>query len=151
MNDGKKWFNPKNFEDLIMRFNPFGFKQTNGDTCAFKDYGEVYLYTLNTLYQMFPRGYVDIPLWLCEMTRMPLVECRRVVRTWRSMGIDREEITVALWDDCPERNYTLEHLMRALHTISGTIFSSSYFADAMRKFDEENKILARDEKAGYEK
>ena len=46
----KDWFKPRDFVDLIERYNPFGLKQPDGDTRIFKDYSEVYLFVMNELY-----------------------------------------------------------------------------------------------------
>lgn len=133
----KKWYNPKDFADMIERFNPFGYKEKDGKVMIFKNYGEVYLYTLRQLQADFPRGYFDMVVFVSDHTGMPPEESRRFCRNFKSFGIDTGVMLVEYWEDNRRVYFELENIMRALHLISGTKFSSSYFYQAIGEFREE--------------
>lgn len=132
---GKKWFNPRDFADLIERFNPFGFKEKDGRIMSFENYGKVYAYTLERIALTFPRGYIDIPLFIHNETGMPIGDCEDMTRNMKCIGLDREEYLVEIWEPTRERTMFFRQLMQGLHLISETPFSESYFQDALRLFD----------------
>lgn len=65
--------------EMIQKYNPFFFKEGN-EILNFKDYGEVYLYALKLLKKHFPRGYIDVPLFLNIATGQPLAVCTEFTR-----------------------------------------------------------------------
>lgn len=138
----KEWYNPRDFIDLIERFDPFGYKESDGKVRTFEDYGRVYYFTFEQLITMFPRGYIDLPLFVCTQTGMPLPECQRLVKEWKSTGIDSEEYLIDLWNDSPERTSFLKNLLTSLHLISGTTFNVSYFQDALERFNLRNEKIS---------
>lgn len=128
-----KWFNPKSFVDLIMRYNPFGFKKENGDTCIFKTYTDCYLYALKKLYLQFPRGYIDMALFVEAQTKLPFNDSVRVVKSWKSMDI-QETMLIDFTDEGVVPRYQLSGIMKALHTISETRFNDAMFLEAYQLF-----------------
>ena len=131
-----RWFNPQDFADMIERFNPFGFKKSNGESLIFETYLGVYKYTLDKLTAMFPRGYVDLVLFLHEMTGMPANDCKQIVKSWKSLGVE-ETMLIEFWSASPDRSIQLKRIMQALHSLSGTHFNEAYFSEAMRELDTE--------------
>lgn len=129
-----KWFNPKSFIDLIERFNPFGFKKEDGDTQAFKNYREAYLYAMKKLYLQFPRGYCDMALFVEAQTKIPFADALRVVKQWKSMGVE-EVMLIELENADNDRRLSLMLVMKALHTISETKFNEAMFMEALQDFD----------------
>lgn len=129
-----RWFNPKNFMDLIERFNPFGFKQENGDTQVFHTYKDCYYFTMRKLYLMFPRGYCDMALFLEAQTKLPFQDSLRVVKGWKTMGVG-EVMMIDFRTNDRARSHELTLVMKALHTISETKFNEAMFAEALINFD----------------
>ena len=121
------------FGKLIQKHNPFGFKEGN-EIKFFKNYGEVYLYALKLLKKHFPRGYIDVPLFLNIATGQPLSVCTEFTR--RSSFLLTINGGIFLCESVdgqlPKEKY--ERLMRALHVLSNTQFSQDYFNWAWEEF-----------------
>lgn len=131
----KDWFKPRDFVDLIERYNPFGLKQPDGDTRIFKDYSEVYLFVMNELYKKFPQGYIDLVVFLHEQTSMPVEVAEEFVREWNKYGISDSVKLLRLDVKDVQREIYLRQLMRGMHEISGTLFDEDMFIKALRLFD----------------
>ena len=143
-----KWFNPRSFVDLIERYNPFGFKKEDDDTCLFKNYTECYLYTLKKLYLQFPRGYIDMALFVEKRTHLPYNDSLRVVKGWKTMGIDEVMLIDFTSDDISTR-YQLASIMKALHTISETRFNEALFYEAYALFKNWQEVVKDKELLDY--
>lgn len=137
----REWFNPQDFADLIERFNPFGFKEPGGKIRSFEDYGKVYEYTLEKLAMTFPRGYIDVPLFIHNETGMPIGDCENIVSDMKCYGLTEEEYLVEIWESGSERNTFFRQLLQGLHMISETKFSESYYIQALRNFDVSLEII----------
>lgn len=140
-----KWFSPKSFMDLIERYNPFGYKKEDGETCTFRTYKDAYLYSFKQLYLMFPRGYLDLVLFVSQQTKMPHADSVRIVKTWKSLEVT-DVMLVDLRTNDNARKFDLMRIIKALHTISETRFNEAMFSEALVDFDlwlelEENKKL----------
>ena len=127
--------NPKDFVDLIERFNPFGFKKANGETQVFETYRDLYLYTIDQLSLEFPRGYIDLTLFLKDQMQIPFAESDRLVKNWKPLGITTDTLLLKTWEDTPERKNFLRNVLVALHSISGTRFNEDMFLQALRDWD----------------
>lgn len=119
--------------EMIQKYNPFFFKEGN-EVKSFKDYGEVYLYALKLLEKHFPRGYIDVPLFLHIATGQPLAVCEREIKKSSMLVTVNGGIILceAVNGEKPKEKY--EKLMRALHTLSNTKFSQDYFNWAWEEF-----------------
>ena len=119
--------------EMIQKYNPFFFKEGN-EILNFKNYGEVYLYALKLLKKHFPRGYIDVPLFLNIATGQPLAVCTEFTR--RSSFLLTINGGIFLCESAdgqmPKEKY--ERLMRALHVLSNTQFSQDYFNWAWEEF-----------------
>lgn len=125
----------ENFEDLIKRFNPFGFKDKNKESMMFKDYGAVYIYTMRKLYEEFPRGYIDVALFLHKMTLQPLAVTTMFCKKSTFVKCINKGVYLCEPDENglpPKGCYA--NLMKAFHTLSETNFSQDYFNDAWERF-----------------
>ena len=125
----------ESFVDLIKRFNPFGFKDEKKESMMFTDYGAVYLYTIQKLFEEFPRGYIDVALFLHKMTLQPLAVTTMFCK--RSMFLKCINDGVYLCEPDkkglpPKECYA--NLMKAFHTLSETQFSQEYFDKAWERF-----------------
>lgn len=123
-------------EELIKKYNPFGFKGSDGEIKMFEDYGKAYLYALEKLHELFPRGYIDVPLFLHMMTGQPLAVC--MMFTHKSSFLKTVNKGVLICEPVkgvpPKEQY--ENLMKAMHTLSETQFSQDYFNWAWEEFEE---------------
>lgn len=142
----KNWLNPTSFEDLIKRFNPFGFKKSNGETEAFKDYGDLYLFTMRHLAAQFPRGYIDMVLFLEARTQMPTDYLKRLVKTFKPLGLKYDVFLLEYWNEERGAKEGMERIMKCLHTISETNFNQSYFNKAWETFSYEMEQAERYER-----
>lgn len=133
----KDWLKFNSFADIIIKYNPFGFKEFDGSSMIFENYGKVYLYTLRTLAAEFPRGFIDIPLYLHHRTAMPLSVCKEIARKFHSLGLKDGIVLIEYWNPNTNPRYEFEKIMRAFHTISETTFSADYFAEAWRIYSED--------------
>lgn len=122
------------FEDLVKRLNPFGIRNIHGEPMAFSDYGECYLYVLKKLHEMFPRGFIDVPLFLQSITQVPFATAKMFADKFPFLKTEND-MYVCAWSE-PDSNpkYKAEMLMRALHTLSETNFSYDFFNYAWDKF-----------------
>ena len=132
-----KWYNPVNFIDMIVRFNPFGFKESDGTTCAFKDYGAVYDYTLEKLFSQFPRGEIDMTLFIQDQCKVPF---NVAYDTAKALGFadDDTVVTIIPFENTQKNRNALMSLFVKLHSISGTSFNKSYFDNAYNKLNFDN-------------
>lgn len=121
-------------EQVIKEYNPFGFKEENGRIKIFHDYGKVYLYALKKLYESFPKGYIDVPLFMHEQIGMPLSVCVMTVKKFPYIKTINEGIYFCEPVDGIWPKEKIEHLMKALHTISQTNFAQGYFNVAWDEF-----------------
>ncbi len=132
----KSCINLNDFTDLIARFNPLGFKTPEGRPRIFKNYTQIYLYTMRELEKKFPEGYIDLPLFLSEQLQISLKDAVSEVRQWQGMGIRDEEMRIDMRNKGAERNNALKMLMRALHKVASTTFDNECFEEAIENYDE---------------
>ena len=131
----KSWFDPKDLVYIIERYNPFAFKDKEGRLLLFKDYTAAYRYTLKQLAKRFPKGYIDMTIFLCEQMSISLKETVQEVTQWKELGIKDDIFYLKIWERTTERNSMLTDIFKALHMISGTEFDEFSFRTAMKEFD----------------
>lgn len=136
----KQKLNLESFEEIMEQRNPFGFKDENGKVKLFDDYGKVYLYTVRKLKEKFPRGYIDLSLFINEMTGMPLEECESVVKRFSVKGLEDVMFVPDIWDTKGMAfSHTLMLIMKGLHCITETEFDTMMFSRALHEFVKESK------------
>lgn len=123
-------------ETLVKKHNPFFAKEEN-EIQYFKDYGEAYLYALRHLHKLFPRGYIDMPLYLHVTTGQTLLVCEREVMKMKMLKTFNNGVVLCepIDGELPKMKY--ETIMRSLHSLSQTTFSQDYFNWAWDKFLQE--------------
>jgi hypothetical protein len=131
----KSWFDPKDLVYIIERYNPFAFKDKEGRLLLFKDYTAAYRYTLKQLAKRFPKGYIDMTIFLCEQMSISLKETVQEVTQWKELGIKDDIFYLKIWERTTERNSMLTDIFKVLHMISGTKFDEFSFRIAMKEFD----------------
>lgn len=112
--------------NLMSRFNPFGVRDPETQAIkTFKDYGDLYLYTLQFLKRNFPKGIIDIPLAISKLTGCSIVVAEKVVNRM-NLHSGVEDIVLINWkDQGDEEKGAL--IMICFHQISGTTFSHDFF------------------------
>lgn len=119
--------------EMIQKYNPFFFKEGN-EILNFKDYGEVYLYALKLLKKHFPRGYIDVPLFLNIATGQPLYVCTEFTRRSSYLITINGGVFLCTGDDGTLAKERFARLFCALHALSNTQFSQFYFDRAWERF-----------------
>lgn len=119
--------------EMIQKYNPFFFKE-GSEILHFDNYGEVYLYALKLLKKHFPRGYIDVPLFLHIATGQPLSVCIEFTRRSSFLITINGGIFLCEGDDGKPPKERYERLMRSLHVLSNTPFSQDYFNWAWEEF-----------------
>lgn len=135
--------NNNELREFINKINPFLIRDDTGNLLVFKDYGECYLYTLKFLRDKFKRGFIDVPLAVYLLTRVSPNDARRIAKKLPFL-ILASEIYLCPWEDKKSNpKFKAEQIMRALHSLSDTKFSTDFFNwawDEFMKFVEQNKI-----------
>lgn len=124
------------FEETIKKYNPFGVRDEKGEPMMFEDYGKCYLHVLKQLKKQFPRGFIDVPLFLMTLSRIPLNDARRFAKNSPFIKMDREIYLCPWEDEKSNTKYLAELLMRALHTLTETKFSTDFYNAAWNEFSQ---------------
>lgn len=127
--------NQDDLSEIIEQHNPFFMKSPKGKICYFEDYVAVYLKTLRLLREQFPKGYIEMVLFLNDNCKTGISYGRELVRGWKREGYEGDPVLVEWNSNGVERYYTLRLLMKCLHTLSGTSFKEDMFKVALEKFD----------------
>lgn len=125
---------PKNLDGLMKKLNPFIMRDERLEPFWFEDYGKCYLATLSFIKERYPRGFIDVPLLLHQLTQYSLSETERMVQEMNFIQTDRG-IYLLGWEDKennPKRKAEL--LLRSLHQLSETTFSVDFFNWAWGEF-----------------
>lgn len=130
----------KDFEDLVKRVNPFGIRDEKGTAMTFNDYGKCYFFVLCFLYEKYPKGFIDVPLFLHELMGNTLNDARRIAKKLPFITTENEIFLCAWIDKVSKPKQQAEMLMRALHTLSDTKFSTDFYNWAWDEFCKLNKI-----------
>lgn len=85
---------------------------------------------------MFPRGYIDIVLFIYLNTPMNMPDCVKYFNTFSTFGFTKEVELVSLFLKSKERDLFLERLFRAFHTATDTTLKKDMFLSALSRFDD---------------
>lgn len=121
-------------EEIMKRLNPFGIKDETDEFMVFSDYGKCYLYVLKKAKEMFPRGFIDVPLLISYLTHCSIGEAEKLSSKFTLISLEND-IYLAPWSENPK--VEIDMLMRSLHTLSDTQFSVDYFNWAWYEFTKE--------------
>lgn len=106
--------------------NPFAFRSPIG----LRTYGSkmlAYLDCMITLLEEFPRGFVDVPLFMCKHQRIELCEATSLV--------GRKQYVLLAWDvDSKELPMLLKSILRHLLKVSEAPFDADCFNRALSCF-----------------
>lgn len=134
------YFKLKDYEDIVGRYNPMGIRTDKGPL-SFATLTEAYYYVIEKLFVTFPRGYLDLPLFVCKETNINIRDAERFVKIYgRTMGCD-EIMLIKLWCKNRERDEFLRRLCNMLHMVTGTTFKNDFFLEALNRFDNQYEQL----------
>lgn len=123
-------FNYRDFEEMIEKYNPFGFKKENGEICMFETYKEAYIYALRKLGEDFKAGFVDLPLYISKNTGMIIQEAEREAARMRSLWGKNDVMLIDLRTFHGSDNQ-LKNFIKCLHLITETKFDETSFQEAL--------------------
>lgn len=133
-----KYFQLAWYQEVLTRHNPYGFTVPNTDKIVPLDFPniiEAYKYTLERLYLMFPRGYIDLTLFVAKNTPLDFRDAERYVATMKRLGIEKDVILIDGWTPSKKRDSTLKLIFIALHTATYTPFQEGFFLTAVNWFN----------------
>lgn len=112
----------------LQRLNPLGVMGTQGDLEIFEGTADCYYHTIIQLWDFAPRGWIDMPLFVSEVQRVPLSVARQACRY--------KTYSKVQWNDkLGKRDITIEFVLRSLSANTGCIFAPAYFREAIRMFN----------------
>ena len=134
--DKTRYLNMEDYWAQVARYCPFLLKDQQGQMVCFADYAQLYLYTMDLLYQKFQRGYVDLFLPLYDEVKLEKTECRDVLNCVYRLRPANDCMMIAFNKPGMERNNQLELVMQLLHSLTGSDFDPVAFSYALVAFDE---------------
>lgn len=124
----------KDFEEMIERYNPFGFKDKSGKIGMYPTYKEAYYACLQALYEAFPKGFIDVPLFIHEQTGLPIRDAESEFARMKSYLGDCDIIKVDWFEERSRLVRELRPFMQAMHLITETKFDENFFLSAVDTF-----------------
>lgn len=114
---------------LLAKYNPFGFTMPDGTSMEFESVYTAYMCLLIGTWRKFPRGYIELPLFLkTHYRQLTYKQAMKLALTLKPLGL---EMVVLLGDYTTSKGReTLAKLARACHTIAGTSFDIYAFNHA---------------------
>ena len=121
---------------MLERHNPLLVRDEAGCYLLFETWGMMYVWVLERMMSLFPRGYVDMRLLLYELTGLDKDVCDGVVRMSRLPDARRGFVMVEWADGDAQRFRSLELLVTLLHRVTQTLPDRRWLVWAVGKFDE---------------
>ncbi|MDT3388367.1 MAG: hypothetical protein LIR46_11495 [Bacteroidota bacterium] len=125
-----KWLNVGNFEELIQKYNPFGFKNPDGEVCAYETRYLNYVEAIKRMKASSTGGYLDVQLFVHDNTGMPIAYCQRLVDEHYKNGIT-EEVWIT-WEQSSVCHMAVRRILEMLHSISGTTLDEKAYYEAIK-------------------
>lgn len=122
--------------------NPLALRTASGNLMVFKTPEECYTMCLQMLWAEFPRGFVDIPLFMVKYQDVKLRDAEELCGR-------KQYALLRLWDSsCEIRKQKLREILCILLKVSDVGFNESSFLNALQHLDimlEKNGIAERTE------
>lgn len=135
-----KYFHLEDYESTIATYNPFGMVQEFGRPLCFTSLDAAYFALFQKLYQQFPKGYIDLVVFIHENTHCKNMDARSFVKSLEKLDVKDVEIVNIRYPSASLENY-FEKLCIALHTITDTKFDRAFFLDALQRYYNYLEIL----------
>ncbi len=121
---------------MLERHNPLLLRDEAGGYLLFETWGRMYVWVLERMLSLFPRGYVDLRLLMHELTGLDMEACDQVVRL-SLLGTARRGFVMLHWQESDTERYrSLELVMTLLHKVTQTRLDHTWFVQAVDTFDD---------------
>lgn len=109
--------------------NPFAFRNQEGRLVVYRNAVEGYQICLQMLWAEYPRGFVDIPLFMEKYQHIPLREAIEMCHR-------KEYVQVRIWDrNDSERERLLKGILQTLLQVSGVVLDENAFKTGLFTLD----------------
>lgn len=109
--------------------NPFAFRTANGGFSVYTNAQEAYQFCIQMLWAEFPRGFVDIPLFMNKYQGVSLKEAETLVGR-------KQYALLRIWDnESEERVKKLREVLTILLRVSGVALNESLMLDGLYRLD----------------
>lgn len=120
-------------EDFILEHNPFVFRDEKDHFCYFKNLALVYKELFERMFKRFPKGYIEMSLFLVEECHFELQDAKDFVHSWMKLGYKGDPVVIN-WEAPAMRDVTLRQIVQGMHTLPETEFNESMFRSALNLF-----------------
>ena len=122
-------------EEYITKHNPFVFKNEKNEFEYYPTYKEAYVALFKRMHKLFPKGYVEMVLFLIAHCSYLLCDAKNDVDRWRKLGYQGDPQVID-WSG-RDRDPTIQLMIicRCMHTITETPFDEAMFSDAINEFN----------------
>ena len=128
-----KYFHLEDYESTIATYNPFGMVQYFGRPLCFNSLDAAYFYLFRSLLTQFPKGYIDLVVFIHENTHCKNMDARSFVKSLEKLGIKDVSIVPLHESSAVLENY-FENLCIALHSITESKYDRAFFLDALQRY-----------------
>lgn len=120
---------PLKLNTMLERYNPFALVDADGALEKFEDENAAYFEVIKRLYEMFPRGFVDVALFMVRQQGITLTQAEYLLKR-------REYCVLQIF--CPyddERNSKLKTILQKLLEVTDISWSQRAFLNAVYRYD----------------
>lgn len=134
-------FSKMDLQTLIEEHNPFAFKDVKRKICFFENFSGAYLALLERLFEQFPKGYIDMVLFVVDNCDMEHEDACRFVDNMKKAGYKLNPSVIDWYEGGLERDKMLKSIAIGMHDISETSFNEGLFMAALNMFMVKYKIF----------
>ena len=118
----------KQVNELLASRSPFGI-QAEGRLLTYERAGQAYYEALMLLWSEFPRGFIDVPLFMWKHQGLSITEARQVCH-------HREYCLCRIWDvDDKDRRNQLRQVLQVLLRVTDVDFDEEAYQTALTSMD----------------
>lgn len=120
---------PLKLNTMLERYNPFALVDGEGALEKFENENDAYFEVIKRLYEMFPRGFVDVALFMVRQQGITLTQAEYLLK-------GREYCVLQIY--CPydeERNLKLRLITQKLLEVTDISWSQVAFQNAVYRYD----------------
>jgi len=118
----------KQMNELLANRSPFGI-QTEGRLLTYERAEQAYYEALMLLWSEFPRGFIDMPLFMWKYQGLTITEARQLCH-------HKEYALCRIWDvDDKERRTLLRQILQVLLRVTEVDFDETAYQTALTSLD----------------
>lgn len=118
--------NDKDIKTVLALSNPFMFRMDDGRLCSFVKTEDCYIIAMFSLYNNFPAGFVDVPLFMMSKQNLSPKEANRICP-------EKQYAYIEWWNlECPKTLYKLRYVFRLLLKVGDFVLNDDFFDRAVR-------------------